>query len=122
MIDTKIDCTHDAHTLAFDFPVGEPPPDEEKVCSTPLCGSNPHEKREGYDAYCGVVFVFPESRWRVAICREGRQYLLQHFKRENVWENRSYFATKGGLKDGIVSKLGMNKYLEVKNKIDDLKI
>jgi hypothetical protein len=47
--------------------------------------------REKDDTYWGVVLRLNDS-WRVVVCSDGRQWILQHRKSENAWRGRKYFS------------------------------
>jgi len=47
--------------------------------------------REKDDAYQGVVLPLTES-WRLVVCREGRQWIIQHRRSANDWKGRKYLS------------------------------
>lgn len=62
--------------------------------------------KESDDAYLGVV-VRLNDRWRVIVCRNGIQWILQTAKKRRdgtAWEGRSYCRTREGL-NRCVSRL-----------------
>lgn len=53
------------------------PKKEKRPSYPPKVGLGRVSKREGDDRYCGVIFEIPETQWRVAVCKDGYQWLLQ---------------------------------------------
>ena len=74
-----------------------PPPRGGKH-SVPSPGNDTH--RETSDFYKGVIAVLT-SRWRVATCRNGIQWILQRRTAEplhkGIWRGRSYHTTQNSL-------------------------
>jgi hypothetical protein len=82
------------------------------------------ELRDGerYDDYQGVLFEIPSTRYRVAVCVDGYQWLLQQCKGQNQWISRKYFARKERLATVIRQELGDDAYNAVADLIARLPI
>lgn len=63
----------------------------------PIAGLSAAEKSDNYQ---GVLFQLSEE-WRVAICRDGIQYLLQ-YKYPTEWRTCSYPTSREGLRRSIL--------------------
>ena len=66
------------------------------------------EQQEGSDLYCGVVFLDEGGRLRVAVCRDGRQWLIQrrapmNHPSRHPWTSVSYCVTRVGLESVAAS-------------------
>jgi hypothetical protein len=60
------------------------------------------EQQEGSDLYSGVVFLAEGGRLRVAVCRDGRQWLIQRrapldHPSRHPWVSVSFCMTRAGL-------------------------
>lgn len=51
-------------------------------------------KGEAGDLYPGALFRVPGTPWRVAVCHEGRQWILQQREARDHWVGRKYFSNK----------------------------
>src|SRR5262245_58096488 len=40
---------------------------------------------ERYDAYAGALFQIPGTTYRIAVCQEGRQWILQQREAKDHW-------------------------------------
>ncbi len=61
------------------------------------------EQQEGSDRYSGVIFLAEGGRLRVAVCRDGRQWLIQRrapldHPSRHPWVSVSFCMTRAGLK------------------------
>ncbi len=66
------------------------------------------EQQEGSDLYSGVVFLADGGRLRVAVCRDGRQWLIQRrapldHPSRHPWVSVSFCATRVGLESVAAS-------------------
>lgn len=77
---------------------------------------------ERADTYQGALFPIPNTNWRVAVCKDGYQWLLQQREAKDHWETRKYFATKRRLSTILQETLGDEAYISVAHKIDALPI
>ena len=71
-------------------------------------------QQEGSDLYCGVVFRAEGGRLRVAVCRDGRQWLIQHrapldHPSRHPWVSVSFCMTRAGQETVV----GVPEYLGV---------
>lgn len=102
------------------------PPPSEIAASGPEIGPGyllePRVSGERYDAYRGALFLIPHTRYRVAVCAEGRQWMLQSRKGRDQWKGLKYFATKRRLGTVIRETLGDTAYLSVRDQLDALPI
>ena len=60
------------------------------------------EQQEGSDHYSGVIFLAEGGRLRVAVCRDGRQWLIQRrapldHPSRHPWVSVSFCMTRAGL-------------------------
>jgi hypothetical protein len=79
-------------------------------------------KDESGDAYPGTLFDIPRTAWRVAVCREGRQWMLQQREAKDRWQSRKFFARKQRLATVVQQLLGTAAYKSVAAKIDALPV
>lgn len=64
-----------------------------------MTGIAPYSNAETDDAYRNVV-AFLNDRWRVILCRDGIQWVLQYAKQSRhrtAWRGRSYCRSREGL-------------------------
>lgn len=97
-----------------------PHPDTERPSYPPKVRPTRVSEWERADSYRGVLFPIPNTNWRVAVCREGRQWLLQQREAKDHWESRKYFARKGRLATVIRDHLGEAAFQSVQSKIEAL--
>jgi len=76
---------------------------------TGLKGFKAHSNgSESDDDYAGVLFLIT-SRWRVIVCKDGIQFILQYRTsptQPRRWRGRSYPTTREGLRDSIRRHVG----------------
>lgn len=83
-------------------------PEERLPPSQPPQKPGKHRLKEHSDDYPNVVMSLDE-RWRVIVCRNGIQWILQYRKsltKPDLWEGRSYCQTREGLERAIKEKIG----------------
>jgi hypothetical protein len=77
---------------------------------------------ERSDDYRGALFRIPRTPWRVAVCKEGHQWILQRREAEDHWEGHKYFSNKKRLGQVVEETLGAKAFGRVRSKIDALPI
>lgn len=77
--------------------LGLPIRDREAASIDPLRPKEQHSRREQSDGYFRVVSIL-NGRWRVVICKDEIQWILQKRRRDTpVWDGASYCRTRQGL-------------------------
>lgn len=79
-------------------------------------------RSESHDAYSGVLFPIAD-RWRVIVCRDGIQFILQYrvsLTAPNRWAGKSYPTTREGLRESIWRIVGPDACEAVRAHIDAL--
>jgi hypothetical protein len=66
------------------------------------------ERQEGSDLYSGVVFLADGGRLRVAVCRDGKQWLIQRrapldHPSRHPWVSVSFCMTRAGLETVVAA-------------------
>jgi hypothetical protein len=83
-------------------------------------GGRDRSKGESGDNYPGALFSIPGTAWRVSVCREGRQWVLQQRRAKDHWGSRKFFATKRRLAVVLPTVVGTQAAALVKDKIEAL--
>ena len=103
-----------------------PHPTQENDSSHPQIppGYLSQQRRDGerYDSYRGVIFQIPDTRYRVAVCLEGRQWLLQQRKGKDQWKNKKHCSRKENLLKRLHELLPTDDYLKIKSRVEALPI
>lgn len=75
------------------------------------------------DLYPGVIFdVSGHPRWRVVVCKDGLQWILQHREAKDHWEGRKFLATKSRLATVVEDMFGLETLEACKDRIGALPI
>jgi hypothetical protein len=77
---------------------------------TPLKPGKRASASESRDDYPNVLFCLSPS-WRVIVCRDGIQWILQHRRsptKLNTWEGTNYNTSRLGLERNIRNKVGVD--------------
>ncbi len=83
--------------------------------------------QEKDDSYRGVLFQIPVregqlARWRVIVCHEGRQYIIQKCHGSNRWRGTGYYARKQHLEEAILRIFGDDTHAKLQGALDSLKL
>jgi len=63
--------------------------------------------RERDDRYRRVVFAIPgEDKWRLIVCKDGCQYILQEQEAPNSWQGRRFLSRKDSVARAIEELFG----------------
>lgn len=65
--------------------------------------ANAPSKAESNPDYCGTI-AYLNSDWRLVLCSEAFQWILQKKRGSNKWESKWFARTKAGLLRGIADK------------------
>ncbi len=84
-----------------------------------LNGTGSHRERD--DDYRWVRIPI-DARWRVIVCKEGRQYVLQYRDGPNHWTGKKFAPTKAGVHLAVRQCCDGQTYAAVRDKIEDLLI
>ena len=95
--------------------------DLENASSAPVRLPRGSKNWERADRYRGVLFQVSDS-WRVVVCRDGLQWILQQREGRDHWEGKHFFSRKSHLGEAIKEKFGEKVFSRVKARIDLLPI
>ncbi len=105
-----------------DFSLGTKTPEtSENASSTPLWPLRGCSIWERSDSYRGFLFEVSDG-WRVVVCRDGLQWILQQREARDHWEGRKYFARKSHLAEAIKKMFGDDEFARVKARVEALPI
>lgn len=102
--------------------VPEVPGQEELPFYPPKVGPTRVSEWERADNYWGAIFCIPDTNWRVAVCRDGYQWILQQREAKDHWENKKFFARKQHLAEAVEAVIGEEAYQRVADRIEGLPI
>lgn len=94
---------------------------QERASSTPLRLARGYSNTERDDSYRGVLFYIDET-WRVTVCKDGYQYVLQQREAQDHWEGRKFYARKDHLARGITDTLGDDAFGLIQSQVEALRI
>ena len=77
---------------------------------------------ENGDRYPGLLFDVPNTSWRVVVCAEGRQWIIQQREGKDKWVSRKFFATKRRLAVVLKQPVGSRAFKAIQHKIEKLPI
>lgn len=116
------------HKEALGQALRRPPtqiPTQTKIAASDAPSALPTSSKRDFweegERYPGVIFHISETPWRVSVCPQGRQWVLQR-KCGHRWQSLKFFATKRRLAEVIKKLCGDAAYSAVAAKVKALPI
>lgn len=109
-------------------PIGKPkrkrPPTARKSAARGYENADGRDRSlgESGDTYPGRLFDVPGTNWRVVVCVQGRQWILQQCEGRDRWQSRKFFASKRRLAVVLKGLVPDRAFQAVKDKIEALPI
>jgi hypothetical protein len=70
-----------------------------------------------------VVFAIPgEDKWRLIVCKDGFQYILQEREAPNSWQGRRFLSRKDSVARAIEELFGENVLTLLREQISNFEI